>query len=61
LWGMEATPVLRELPRLNAAEAAVYQRLCASHQSGALAVKIRLEQERIGFAWVAHYLTALDE
>lgn len=59
LWGSEATPVLRDLPRLNTAEAAVYQRLCTSHY-GDVAAKIRLEQERIGFAWLADYLAALD-
>ncbi|WP_297572441.1 DUF3322 domain-containing protein [uncultured Deefgea sp.] len=61
LWGVESTPVLRELPRLNPAETAVYQHLCASHQSGALVKQIRLEQERVGFAWVTDYLTLLGE
>ena len=54
LWGTESTPTLRELPRLNAVETILYQHLCASHIAES-ALKIRLEQERIGFDWVASY------
>ena len=54
-WGHEPTPVLRDVPRLNAKEQALfddlrYQRVGSS---------VRLEQERMGFGWVQQALAAL--
>jgi len=54
-WGHEPTPVLRDVPRLNAKEQALfddlrYQRVGSS---------VRLEQERLGFGWVQQALAAL--
>ena len=46
LWGQEKAPIERELPRLSAAERALYEDLCANR----LGKRVRLEQERIGFA-----------
>jgi hypothetical protein len=56
-WGEEAQPVLRDLPRLSAAEAAVFDdlrkgRLGHTPMNGG----VRLEQERIGFTWVQQAL-----
>jgi len=61
-WGDEPQPVLRDLPRLNADEAALFddlrpQRLRPSR--GASCAGVRLEQERIGFDWVQAALAAL--
>jgi hypothetical protein len=58
-WVDEAQPVLRDLPRLDVTEAALFddlrhQRL--SHPHGKTA--IRLEQERLGFEWVKAALVA---
>ncbi len=47
-WGREAEPVQHELPRLTAAEHALYDDL-RGHR---LRESLRLEQEHIGFAWV---------
>ena len=47
-WGQEKTPVERDLPRLSASEKALYEDLCANR----LGERVRLEQERIGFARV---------
>ncbi len=52
LWGQEKTPVERDLPRLNTAERVLYQDLCANR----LGERVRLEQERIGFARVREAL-----
>ena len=51
-WGQEKTPVERDLPRLNAAEKALYEDLCANR----LGERVRLEQERIGFVRVREAL-----
>ena len=47
-WGDEAQPLLRDLPRLTPDEAAVFNDL----RDNRLRVGVRLEQERIGYAWV---------
>lgn len=47
-WGKEDSPTTRELTRLHPEEAALYEDLRCNHLSPSL----RLEQERIGFAWV---------
>lgn len=60
-WGEEPQPVLRDLPRLNVAEAALFddlrnKRLGYPHGKTA----IRLEQERMGFEWVKAALAATE-
>lgn len=47
-WSREASPVTRDLPRLTADEAALYDEL----RMNRLGTSVRLEQERIGFATV---------
>lgn len=54
-WGEEPKPELRDLPRLNAAEGAVYNTL----RDNRLRPRLRLEQERIGFGWVQAALAGL--
>ena len=54
-WGQEPTPVLHDLPRLTATEAALFDGL-RQHQWQA---QLRLEQERIGFGWVQQALNTL--
>ena len=51
-WGEETQPLLRNLPRLTAAEGALYDDL----RDNRLRARLRLEQERIGFSWVKHAL-----
>lgn len=64
-WGDEPQPVLHDLPRLSAAEAALFddlrtQRLRPNPPGAKAAVAgVRLEQERIGFGWVNTALAAL--
>ncbi|MEX2381197.1 MAG: Wadjet anti-phage system protein JetD domain-containing protein [Opitutales bacterium] len=48
LWGEEASPTRRELPRLTPVEAALYDDL----RQDRLAPNLRLEQERIRFNWL---------
>ena len=55
-WGTESQPVLRDLPRLNAEESAVYNGL----RDNRLRPNLRLEQERIGFGWLQQALVALS-
>ena len=61
-WGEEPEPLLRDLPRLDAAEAALFDDLRSHHlrpsRSGSSA-GVRLEQERIGFEWVKIALAEL--
>lgn len=61
-WGEEPQPLLRDLLRLDAAEAALFDDLRAHHlrpsRSGTSA-GVRLEQERIGFEWVKIALAEL--
>lgn len=59
-WGQEPLPVLRDLPRLDMKEQALFddlrhQRLGDSPGTG----HVRLEQERIGFGWVQRAVAAL--
>lgn len=64
-WGEEPQPVLRDLPRLDAAESALFDDLRAQRlRDPTRSVKsptasVRLEQERIGFAWLERTLAAL--
>ena len=55
LWGREDKPVERELPRLNAAERALYDDL----RGNRIGDRVRLEQERIGFERVKEVLEGL--
>lgn len=48
LWGREDTPTQRELSRLHPDEASLYDDL----RQDRIAPALRLEQERIGYAWV---------
>lgn len=54
-WGAEDRPTNRELERLQPAEAALYDDLRCNR----IAAALRLEQERIGFAWVEAALAGL--
>jgi hypothetical protein len=54
-WGEEGRPTRRDLPRLNAAERALYDEL----RDNRIRPGLRLEQERIGFGWVERALAAL--
>ncbi len=47
-WGSEERPTSRELANLQSDESALYDDL----RSGRIAPGLRLEQERIGFAWL---------
>ncbi|MBI2750332.1 MAG: hypothetical protein HYX43_13630 [Burkholderiales bacterium] len=64
-WGDEPQPILRDLPRLEAAEAALFDDLRAWRlRDNTRGVKpptasVRLEQERIGFAWLERALAVL--
>ena len=56
-WVVETQPTGRELPRLSAEEAALYDDLrCLRLSEQAL----RLEQERIAFGWVARAVSACE-
>ena len=55
LWGEEDKPTLRELTRLRAPEQALYDALRAHR----LRKNLRLEQEKVGFAWVEAGLAGL--
>ena len=57
LWGTEDRPIHRDLPRLTAEERALYDDL-RDHRIGR---NLRLEQERIGFGWVASALGEAGE
>ena len=48
LWGREDTPTQRELSRLHPDEASLYDDL----RQDRIAPALRMEQERIGYAWV---------
>ncbi|MBN8477188.1 Wadjet anti-phage system protein JetD domain-containing protein, partial [Sulfuritalea sp.] len=54
-WGEEDRQTLRDLPRLNAEEGALYDDL----RDNRLRRNLRLEQERIGFGWIEAALAAL--
>ena len=55
LWGMESSPIDRELARLTDEERSLYDDL-RHNRYGA---NLRLEQERIGFGWVRNALDRL--
>jgi hypothetical protein len=55
LWGEELQPTNRNLTRLNTAELSLYEALC----EGSLGLKVRLEQEHIGFDWAMKVLRNL--
>lgn len=55
-WGEEDEQALRDLPRLNHEERALYDSL----RDNRLGKNVRLEQERIGFGWVESALVALQ-
>ena len=55
LWGEEDKPTRRDLPRLTAAESALYDDL----RDQRMGKQVRLEQERIGFGWVRAAVSAL--
>ena len=54
-WGEEENQALRDLPRLNAAEMALYDDL----RDNRIRRHLRLEQERIGFGWVESAVSGL--
>ncbi|BCQ23054.1 hypothetical protein NK8_11770 [Caballeronia sp. NK8] len=54
-WGEEHDQVLRDMPRLNDAEQALFNDL----RDNRLRKKLRLEQERIGFHWVEAALATI--
>jgi hypothetical protein len=64
-WGEEPQSMLRDLPRLNAAESALFDDLRAQRVRDNTpgvqrpTASVRLEQERIGFAWLERALAAL--
>jgi len=55
-WGVEVKQTLRDLPRLNVEERALYDDL----RDNRLNLNLRLEQERIGFGWIEAALIALE-
>ncbi len=55
LWGEEEKQTLRDLPRLNPEESALYDDLRDNRIRG----NLRLEQERIGYGWVESALSQL--
>jgi hypothetical protein len=55
LWGEEDKQTLRDLPRLNPEERALYDDL----RDNRIRKNLRLEQEKIGFGWVESELSAL--
>jgi len=55
-WGEEDKQTLRDLPRLNVEECALYDDL----RDNRLNLNLRLEQERIGFGWIEAALIALE-
>jgi hypothetical protein len=54
-WGEEDKQTLRDLPRLNEEERALYDDL----RDNRLGRNLRLEQERIGFGWVEEAIEAI--
>lgn len=53
-WGHEDRPTRNDLPRLNAAEQALYDDL----RDNRIRVGLRLEQERLGYGWVCARIDA---
>jgi hypothetical protein len=59
-WGQEPLPVLRDLPRLNTKEQALFDDLRYRRLGDAPSTRhVRLEQERIAFGWVQQVVAAL--
>ena len=59
-WGQEPLPVLRDLPRLDMKELALYDDLRHRRLGCAPGAEpVRLEQERIGYGWVQRAVAAL--
>jgi hypothetical protein len=56
LWGREDTPTQRELRRLHPDEASLYDDL----RHDRIATALRMEQERIGYAWLQAALEVFD-
>jgi hypothetical protein len=56
MWGEEEKQTLRDLPRLNGDERALYDDL----RDNRIRPNLRLEQERIGFSWLQAALTSLS-
>ena len=56
-WGEEEKQTLRDLPRLNGEESALYDDL----RDNRIRKNLRLEQERIGFSWVESALLVLTQ
>ena len=54
-WGVEEKPLRRDLERLDAEEQSLYDEL----RDNRVRANLRLEQERIGFAWVERALAGL--
>ena len=54
-WGEEPQALVRDLPRLDAQEAALFDAL----RDNRLRPRLRLEQERIGFGWLQQALAGL--
>ncbi len=54
-WGEEPQALVRDLPRLNAQETALFDEL----RDNRLRPRLRLEQERIGFGWLQQALAHL--
>jgi hypothetical protein len=57
LWGEEEKQTLRDLPRLNSEEGALYDDL----RDNRIRKNLRLEQERIGFGRVEHAIKCLSK
>ena len=55
LWGDEPTPELKSLQRLTTEERALFDDL----RDNRLGLRVRLEQERIGFEWLTTRLAAM--
>ncbi|MEO7851311.1 MAG: DUF3322 domain-containing protein [Rubrivivax sp.] len=55
VWGVEHKPLLVDLPRLTPNERALYDDL----RDNRIRRGLRLEQEQVGFGWVAQQLAAL--
>ncbi len=54
-WGEEPAPVRHDLPRLNAAERALFDDL----RDDRIRENLRLEQERVGFRWLEEALARI--
>ncbi|MES2128292.1 MAG: Wadjet anti-phage system protein JetD domain-containing protein [Pseudomonadota bacterium] len=54
-WGVEDSPIVHDLPLLTSEEQALYDML----RDNAIRAKLRLEQEKIGYDWLAARLQQL--